>query len=103
MAIMSGMAKMTIRSTFALDRETVENLERLAKKWGVSKSEALRRMIADRDEHADAYRLALRLRRDGSRHCEARYEELRRHFTEIAPVAAERLREWAGLKSSPDS
>jgi Zn-dependent peptidase ImmA (M78 family) len=45
MAITSNMAKMTIRSTFALDRETVENLERLAKKWGVSKSAALRRVI----------------------------------------------------------
>ncbi len=45
MAITSDMAKMTIRSTFALDRETVENLERLAKKWGVSKSEALRRVV----------------------------------------------------------
>lgn len=36
---------MTIRSTYALDVETVRNLERLAKEWGVSKSEALRRSI----------------------------------------------------------
>jgi predicted DNA-binding protein len=50
------MAKMTIRSTFALDRETVENLERLGKKWGTSKSEALRRVIdaAARVEEVDA-------------------------------------------------
>ena len=45
MAITSDMAKMTIRSTFALDPETVAALERLAEKWGVSKSAALRRII----------------------------------------------------------
>ena len=36
---------MTIRSTFALDPETVRDLEKISKKWGVSKSEALRRAI----------------------------------------------------------
>jgi len=36
---------MTIRSTYALDPETVRTLENLAKRWGVSKSEALRRSI----------------------------------------------------------
>jgi len=40
-----GMAIMTIRSTYALDVETVRKLERLSRKWGVSKSEALRRSI----------------------------------------------------------
>ena len=40
-----GMAIMTIRSTYALDAETVRTLEELAKDWGVSKSEALRRSI----------------------------------------------------------
>jgi len=45
MAITSFMAKMTIRSTFALDPETVATLDRLAEKWGVSKSAALRRII----------------------------------------------------------
>lgn len=56
MALTSDMAKMTIRSTFALDRETVENLERLATRWGVSKSEALRRVVdaAARVEEVDA-------------------------------------------------
>ena len=39
------MAKMTIRSTFALDPETVKTLERISRKWGVSKSEALRRAV----------------------------------------------------------
>ena len=60
MAITSDMAKETIRSTFALDPETVGNLDRLAAKWGVSKSETLRRVIEaaalaeDVDASADA-------------------------------------------------
>jgi len=56
MAIMSDMAKKTIRSTFALDPETVAALDRLAEKWGVSKSETLRRVIAvaARVEEVDA-------------------------------------------------
>ena len=45
MTIISDMAKITIRSTFALDPETVAALGRLADKWGVSKSAALRRII----------------------------------------------------------
>jgi gamma-glutamyltranspeptidase len=55
MAITSSMAKKTIRSTFALDPGTVGDLERLAAKWGVSKSETLRRVIeaAARVEEAD--------------------------------------------------
>ena len=40
-----GMAIMTIRSTYALDAETVRTLEDVARRWGVSKSEALRRAI----------------------------------------------------------
>ena len=40
-----GMAIMTIRSTYALDVETVRKLERLSRQWGVSKSETLRRSI----------------------------------------------------------
>jgi Ribbon-helix-helix protein, copG family len=39
------MAKMTVRSTFALDPETVDSLDRLARLWEVSKSEALRRIV----------------------------------------------------------
>ena len=34
-----------IKSTYVLDVETAESLDRLAKGWNVSKSEALRRMI----------------------------------------------------------
>jgi len=39
------MARMTIRSTYALDVETVRALERMARRLGISKSEALRRAI----------------------------------------------------------
>ena len=39
------MAITTIRSTYALDVETVRVLDRIAHRWGVSKSEALRRAI----------------------------------------------------------
>lgn len=45
------MATMYIRSTFALDEPTVRGLAQLATKWGVSKSEALRRAIARAQEH----------------------------------------------------
>lgn len=39
------MAITTIKSTYALDVETVRSLERMAQRWKVSKSEALRRAI----------------------------------------------------------
>lgn len=39
------MATMTIRTTVAFDPATVARWERLAKRWGVSKSEALRRAL----------------------------------------------------------
>lgn len=39
------MASMTIRTTVAFDPATVARWERLAKLWGVSKSEALRRAL----------------------------------------------------------
>lgn len=45
MAILFGMATETIKSTYSLDVETVRALERLARRWNVSKSEALRRAI----------------------------------------------------------
>ena len=55
------MASVTIRSTYALDAETVERLERLARQWSVSKSEALRRAIrgADRQPATEARLAAL--------------------------------------------
>jgi hypothetical protein len=39
------MAMTTVRSTYALDLETVRTLGQIARRWGVSKSEALRRAI----------------------------------------------------------
>jgi ribbon-helix-helix CopG family protein len=53
------MAVTTIKSTYALDVETVHTLERMAANWNVSKSEALRRAIriASKDatsQHSDA-------------------------------------------------
>ncbi len=39
------MAITTIKSTYALDVESVKALEGIAQRWGVSKSEALRRAI----------------------------------------------------------
>lgn len=39
------MAVTTIKSTYALDVETVRALEGIARRWKVSKSEALRRAI----------------------------------------------------------
>ena len=39
------MAMMTVRTTVAFDPATAARLERLAKRWGVSKSETLRRAL----------------------------------------------------------
>jgi hypothetical protein len=39
------MAIPVVKSTYVLDVETAQTLERLAKDWQVSKSEALRRLI----------------------------------------------------------
>lgn len=54
------MATVTIKSTYALDVESVRMLEALADRWRVSKSEALRRAIrAASREHAPANRAVL--------------------------------------------
>jgi hypothetical protein len=45
MAILSGMAIPRVKATYSLDTETVRVLESVARRWGVSKSEALRRAI----------------------------------------------------------
>ena len=45
MAILYGMANPTIKATYTLDVQTIRVLERVARRWGVSKSEALRRAI----------------------------------------------------------
>ena len=39
------MATMTVRTTVAFDPATAQRLERLARRWGVSKSETLRRAL----------------------------------------------------------
>ncbi len=39
------MASMTIKATYSLDPQTVRLLERMAERWKVSRSEALRRAI----------------------------------------------------------
>ena len=39
------MAIPKIKSTYSLDQDTIGLLERVARRWGVSKSEALRRAI----------------------------------------------------------
>lgn len=51
MAILYGMAKPTIKVTYSLDVNTVRVLERAAQRWGVSKSEALRRAIHATTRH----------------------------------------------------
>ncbi len=89
MAITSGMAKITIRSTFALDPETVEALDGLAATWDVSKSEALRRIVrtAALIEETDAASDAL-----------AAFEELRERLA-LTPEKTEAwLREVEGLR-----
>ena len=39
------MAKMTIRATYALDGQTDARIRELAKRWGVSQAEVIRRSI----------------------------------------------------------
>ena len=54
------MANTTIKSTYALDVESVRMLEALADRWHVSKSEALRRAVrAAAREQAPADRAVL--------------------------------------------
>jgi hypothetical protein len=61
MAILLGMATQTIRSTYVMDVETMRALERIARRWKVSKSEALRRAIrAAVEQPAEERRDALR-------------------------------------------
>lgn len=46
------MASTVIRTTYALDEDTVRRLDGLARQWNVSKSEALRRAIRSADAMA---------------------------------------------------
>jgi hypothetical protein len=45
MAILRSMATVTVKATYSLDEETVRELEGLAARLGVSKSEALRMAV----------------------------------------------------------
>ena len=54
MVCCDGMKTMTYRTTFALDRGTVERLKHLSGTWHVSHAEAVRRAIALADEKAKA-------------------------------------------------
>jgi predicted transcriptional regulator len=40
-----------IKSTFSLDRATIERIDSLAERWHVSKTEVLRRAVRNADEH----------------------------------------------------
>jgi predicted transcriptional regulator len=52
----NGMSTMIHRTTFALDRETVHRLKRLASVWQVSQAEVVRRAVADAAETAQTTR-----------------------------------------------
>lgn len=39
------MARMSIRSTYALDEQTAKRIKRLARAWGVSQAEVIRRSV----------------------------------------------------------
>jgi hypothetical protein len=45
MAILCSMAISRIKGTYTLDVETVRTIEALARRWGTSKSEVLRRAV----------------------------------------------------------
>ena len=53
------MAIPMTKATYTLDSEAVRTLENLARRWGVSKSEALRRAIAAAGGSAAADRVAV--------------------------------------------
>ncbi len=41
----SAMGKMNVRATYALDQETAQRIKRLARQWGVSQAEVIRRSV----------------------------------------------------------
>lgn len=49
-----GMATMTHRTTFALDKTTAIRLKRLAARWQVSQAEVVRRSLADAEKQTEA-------------------------------------------------
>lgn len=46
------MAITTVRSTYALDVETMRRIDNLARRWDVAKSEVIRRAVRMADEQA---------------------------------------------------
>jgi len=48
------MAKMTHRTTFALDETTAQRLRRLANRWKVSQAEVVRRAVESAETGGDA-------------------------------------------------
>lgn len=91
------MAATSIRTTYALDAETVARLERLARDWKLSKSAVLRKLIREAEPAAGAHdadpRLAAlhalqRLNRLSPRQAEEWARETRR---ERAASSQERL------------
>jgi hypothetical protein len=54
MVCCDGMKVMAYRTTFALDKGTIERLKRLSGTWHVSQAEVVRRAIAFADEKAKA-------------------------------------------------
>ena len=59
MAILAGMTIPTVKATYSLDGRTVEQLEQLARRWRVSKSEVIRRVVDDAANKAKAADLAV--------------------------------------------
>jgi hypothetical protein len=83
------MATTTIKATYSLDPETTRALEEMARRWEVSKSEALRRAIRaaagwDRPDADDGVRMldrlqkSLRLTPEAARRWENRVRSERR-------------------------
>lgn len=48
-----GMATMTHRTTFALDKTTAQRLKRLAARWRVSQAEVVRRSLEKAEQEAE--------------------------------------------------
>lgn len=46
------MPRMSIRATYALDEQTDQRIRRLARIWGVSQAEVIRRAVQTSAEHA---------------------------------------------------
>lgn len=47
------MANMSVRSSYALDPQTSLRIKRLAKAWGVSQAEVIRRSVQQADQATD--------------------------------------------------